>query len=115
MMAHWSNRLASDAPVPHDRCIGPCSAQATREGASSTGCTGGAKRAIGASTGGVFREPVKVVSKDSLGPDTPVPHQSNAPVQYQGSCGEKVQDRLNWCPTSALDRSNRWLVRRPND
>ena len=76
VMSNRSNQLASDAPVPHDRCIGPCSAQATREGASSTGCTGGAKRAVGASTGGVFREPVKVVGKDASAPDTPVPHRS---------------------------------------
>ena len=75
-MPHRSNRLASDTPVLHDRCIGPCSAQAMRKGASSTGCTGGAKRAIGASTGGVFREPVKVVGKDASAPDTPVPHRS---------------------------------------
>ena len=56
--------------------LGPSSAQATREGASSTGCTGGAKRAVGASTGGVFREPDKVVGKDASAPDTPVPHRS---------------------------------------
>ena len=75
-MPHRSNRLASDAPVLHDRCIGPCSAQATREGARSTRCTSGAKKAVGASTGGVFREPVKVVGKDASAPDTPVPHRS---------------------------------------
>ena len=39
---HQSNRLASDAPVPYDRCIGPSNAQAKGISSSSTGYTGGA-------------------------------------------------------------------------
>ena len=35
--------VASDAPVPYDRCSGPCKVQATWRNSSVTGCTGGAK------------------------------------------------------------------------
>ena len=43
VMPHRSNRLASDAPVPYDRCSGPCKVQATWRNSSVTGCTGGGK------------------------------------------------------------------------
>ena len=84
--------------------LGPSSAQATREGASSTGCTGGAKRAVGASTGGVFRKPVKVVGKDASAPDTPVPHRSI------GRCNAVAVAREKSCTGCTGDLAPVYLV-----
>ena len=91
---HRSNRLASDTPV---QCPGHVKRSKVSPDAPVM-----SKGSIGATTMLLLREHVKWPASKPSGPDTPVPHRSKAPVQYQGGWGENVHDPLNWCTTVQL-------------
>ena len=90
VMPHRSNRLASDAPVPHDRCIGAEQCQG-QEGAVQ-------------------------VAPDELVVIIESPVQAQCYYSESMSSGQQatLQDRIHRCPTRAMHRCNAVTVAKEN-